>query len=312
MRKIKTKHGKIFTFVMWIARLFKKAPTIHNLNNEKGFEQGIIVSNHSAASGPLTLSLYYPGFFVPWGTYEMTGRYFQRWKYLYHVFYQQKLGYGKIKSYILATLFGIISKMLYKGMQLIPTYPNANVRKTIDISISHLEKGNSILIFPEDSNTGYHEHLIKYNNGFIYLCERYFSQKGIDLPIYPVYYHKILGSLVIGEKIHVQDLVKQGLSREEIAEYFKNLTNQLAEKLFALERLNPAFNEEKVFKTRLLTKLANISGKYIDLSLSDFIFLNLGEAMHLYEQVMKDVMKKRDRILNDDNSGELKIRYYRR
>ena len=147
MKKLKTKHGFIFSPATKIAKLFKKKPKIYNLNDEE-LEKGIIASNHSAASGPLTLSLYFPVFFVPWGTHEMTENYKNRWNYLYHIFYTQKLGYGKFKSFILATLFGVISKMLYNGMQLIPTYSDINLKHTINLSIAHLEKGNSILIFP--------------------------------------------------------------------------------------------------------------------------------------------------------------------
>lgn len=70
----------------------------------------------------------------------MTEKYTVRWKYLYHVFYTQKLGYNKFSAFILATLFGVISKMLYNGMQLISTYPNVKFRNTINVSIEHLKK----------------------------------------------------------------------------------------------------------------------------------------------------------------------------
>ena len=235
MRKIRTSYGPIFKPVLKIARLFKKKPRIYNLNEEE-LEHGIIVSNHSAASGPLTLALYFPVFFVPWGTHEMTENYINRWKYLYHIFYQQKLGYKKVKSYILATLFGIISKMLYNGMQLIPTYQDMRLTTTIKRSIAQLKAGNRVLIFPEDSNTGYHEKLIKYNPGFVFLSERYYKEENIDLPVYPIYYHKKIGALIIGKKEYINKLKEEhGFDRDEVAKYFKDITNKLADKLFELE-----------------------------------------------------------------------------
>lgn len=238
-RKIRTAHGPVFKPVMGIAKIFKKKPRVYNLNDTDELEKGIIVSNHSAASGPLTLALYFPIFFVPWGTHEMTEKYTNRWKYLYHVFYQQKIGYGKVKSYILATLFAIISKMLYNGMQLIPTYQDMRLTKTIKLSMAHLKAGNPVLIFPEDSNTGYHEKLIRYNRGFVFLSERYLKEEGVDLPIYPIYYHKNIGALIIGKKEYVGKLKSEkGLDREGVAEYFKDITNDLADKLFELEGVN--------------------------------------------------------------------------
>ena len=234
MRKIKTRQGYFFKFVMGIAKIFKRKPRIYNLNDED-LETGIIISNHSAASGPLTLALYYPTFFVPWGTHEMTENYRNRWKYLYHVFYQQKIGYGKVKSFIIATLFAIISKMLYNGMQLVPTYGDFRLKNTIDHSVKHLESGNSVLIFPEDSQSGYHEKLIRYNTGFVFLSQRFYRKNNIDIPIYPIYYHKRLGAFIIGKKAFVNELIEEGMTREQVADHFKDITNDLADELFKRE-----------------------------------------------------------------------------
>lgn len=306
MKKIKNDHGFIFKFLMKIIKLFKKQPKIYNMNDEK-LEQGIIISNHSAASGPLTLSLYFPVFFIPWGTYEMTGKYKERWNYLYHIFYQQKLGYSKFKSFIIATLFAVISKILYNSMQLVPTYPNVNFRKTIELSKAHLNKGNNILIFPEDSNTGYHEHLIKYNNGFAYLSESYYKDTNINLPIYPIYYHKILNAMIIGEAVDIKNLRDNKMSRDEISNYFKDLTNNLGDTLFKLERSKKKYNEKHVFRKRVKDRINNIRAKYEDISLDSFMFL---EDKHKeYKSIMIELMAKKDQIINHDN---LTIRFYNR
>lgn len=304
--KVKNKHGFIFGNLMKLIKVFKKAPTIYNLN-EEDLEEGIIISNHSAASGPLTLSLYFPMFFIPWGTYEMTGTYKMRWNYLYHIFYQQKLGYGKFRAFLIATLFAIISKMLYKGMQLIATYPDTNFRKTIDNSIKHLKAGNSILIFPEDSNTGYHEHLIKYNNGFVYLSETYYNETNINIPVYPMYYHKILNAMIIGKKTDIKALRDKGLSRSEIADYFKDVTNDLGEQLFNLERDKKTYDEKVVFGKRLKAKIANIRSEYRDISVNSFKFLK--SDYNKYQEIMLNAMDKKDAIIDNDN---LTVRYYSR
>lgn len=304
--KKKTKHGFIFGTLLKLFKVFKTKPTIYNFNDDD-LEQGIIVSNHSAASGPLTLSLYYPIFFIPWGTYEMTGNYKMRWNYLYHIFYQQKLGYGKFRAFIIATLFAVISKMLYNGMQLIATYPNTNFRKTIANSIEHLKLGNSILIFPEDSNTGYHEHLVKYNNGFAYLSESYYKETNINLPIYPMYFHKILNSMIIGKKVDIKELRDKGMTRTEIADYFKDLTNELGEELFRLEREKKTYNEKVVFGKRLKAKIQNIRSEYKDISINSFKFLK--NDLSVYKDVMLSAMNKKDTIINKTN---LTVRYYSR
>lgn len=230
--KIYTTTRPVYKFFAPLVKLFKRKPKIFNLNTEPFKEPCIIISNHSGASGPLTMALYYPQFFIPWGTHAMTGRYKARWNYLYHVFYQQKLGYRKFRSFILATSFGIVSKMLYNGMQLIPTYEDLRFKDTINLSVAHLNNGSNILVFPEDSNNGYHENLLSYHSGFVFLWQEYFKRTEIDLPIYPVYYHKRKGAMVIGPKTYITPLIADGLSRDQIAEFFKNLTNDLRIELF--------------------------------------------------------------------------------
>lgn len=41
---------------------------------------------------------------------------------VYHVFYRKKQWGSPLKSFLIATPFCVISKMLYKGAELIPTY----------------------------------------------------------------------------------------------------------------------------------------------------------------------------------------------
>ena len=59
------------------------------------------------------------------------------------------------------------------------------------------------------------------------LSLKYYKEYGIDLPIYPVYYSIKKKIMVIDKPIYVQDLVKQGLSRQEIAKVFCDKVNQL-------------------------------------------------------------------------------------
>lgn len=59
------------------------------------------------------------------------------------------------------------------------------------------------------------------------LSERYFKKTGIDVPIYPVYYQIKKRIMVIGKPVYMQDLVKKGMNRDQIAEHFRVLVNNL-------------------------------------------------------------------------------------
>ncbi len=219
-------HGFFITTLKAFLRVFKKKPVIHQMVTPLP-NVGIYIANHSGASGPFNLSLHFPILLVPWGAYPMTEGYSKRWKYLYHVFYQQKLGYTKFKSFLISTPFALISKLLYNGISVIPTYQDIRLRQTIKASIEHLQVGNSLLIFPEDSKEGYHDVMTHFNGGFVYLAIQYYEQCGIDLPIIPIYYDSFRKKMVIDNIEYIQPLIQKGMSREDIAEYFRKHLNQI-------------------------------------------------------------------------------------
>ena len=228
MRKVKTitKHNWFIRLIKGIIRKVRTSPEL-NLYDSLLPDKAIYYANHSGAAGPLTLSVYFPKYLVPWGAYPMTGHYITRWKYLYFIFYRQKLGYTKFRSLMLATLFGIISKTLYNGVKLIPTYPDARLRKTITESLENLSCDNSILIFPEDSTSGYMETIESFHGGFVFLAQQYFKANKEHIPLIPLYYNKLKQKIITGKPRFLSDFSKD-LSRDQIAEILRNDLNALA------------------------------------------------------------------------------------
>jgi 1-acyl-sn-glycerol-3-phosphate acyltransferase len=227
-RQIKkiTKRGFIVRCVMVILKIFKKRPVIFNLN-EILKDTAIFIANHNGASGPIEISLYLPKLFVPWGAHPMTENYRNRWNYLYHIFYRQKLKFGIFASFLLSTVFGLVSKLLYDGMNLIPAYPDIRVRKTLVMSLKHLECGNPVLIFPEDSIAGYQAAPHVYNSGFVALAQAYFNKSGTDLPVYPILFNPKKRALLIEKPIYIHEYVTKGCERAEIAEVVRIKTNEM-------------------------------------------------------------------------------------
>jgi hypothetical protein len=232
-KTVRHKHRPFFRLILWVARKIKSKPTIFN-HNGMLVTQAIFISNHSAAAGPLVLSLFFPSFFIPWGAHMMRGKYKSRWNYLYHVFYRQKLGYSKIRSWLLASSFAIVSGLIYKGMNLIPVYNDARLLKTFKLSEKAIKKEQPVFIFPEDSDTGYLEFLTRINYGFAAFSEYYHEKNKVDLPIYPIYFYKKRNAMIIGKPKHLQPLINEGKSREQIADIFREEINQLGKEMFSL------------------------------------------------------------------------------
>ncbi|MGN0806972.1 MAG: hypothetical protein ACI4MN_00810 [Candidatus Coproplasma sp.] len=217
--KVKLKRGAGMRFVNWFLKIFKRKPRFINQSGGELEKKAIYLSNHAGANGPMTYEMYFPFIYTGWGAHEMFGNYRERWNYLYHVFYRQKLHWGKAKSFFVATVFGVISKSIYRGIGLIPTYHDARFTTSLKTSCSILDTDNPILIFPEDSSGGYFDPPLSFNKGFITLAKLYYKRRKIDLPVYSGYLLKgKKGKMIVGKPIYVNQLLAEGKTEDEICQ----------------------------------------------------------------------------------------------
>ena len=227
IKKEKPKRKPFFRFFKFVSQIFIKKPKIINLNDS--LEDGsIFLCNHSGASGPFTLEYYFPKDFHFWGTYEMTLNFKERWKYMAYKEFPNMRHNNKFMSYIKASVVAVFSGMFYKGLQLIPTYPDGRLKTSIEKSFDYLNKGSNIIIFPEDISKGYFDVMKTYFSGFWLLAKQYFDKFKRDIKIYNMYFKKKTRTLIIDKAISVKDLLKKNLNKKEIAEMFKDRANELA------------------------------------------------------------------------------------
>lgn len=226
---LKKKNNKkpFFRFIKCILRIFKRKPKIINLNDEELEDGAIYLTNHCAASGPLMYELYFPKLFRFWGTYEMCGNLKQRWGYLANIYFPNKKHFPKWISKIFATFATPFMHMFYKGMQVIPTYPDSRLRTTLKTSFEELDKDINLIIFPENSSDGYHAELKEYFAGFLLLAKYYYKYRGKNLKIYNMYYCKKKNKLIIDKAVYYLDLIKGNKTAKEIANDFKERVNNL-------------------------------------------------------------------------------------
>ncbi|MDD6302193.1 MAG: hypothetical protein PUA56_02635 [Bacillales bacterium] len=224
---IPKKKKPFFFLVRWVVKLIFRKPKIINFNNEELDPRSIIISNHAKKTGPVILKLYYPIFFCFWGAHEMLGTFKERFHYLRDIFYMQKQGYNKFVATIRGGFEAIFSYEFYKAMKVIPSYQDARLIDTVNYSIELLEHDIAVLVFPENSNDGYKEVLEEFFPGFVLLSDKYYKKNHVDLPIYPTYFDKKRNIVYIGKKVYMQDYVKLGYDKKQIAEEFRSLVNKL-------------------------------------------------------------------------------------
>lgn len=196
-------------------------------------EKSIIAAIHSAKRGPMVYECNYPRFHATWGAHQMMGNYKSRFKYLRNVLYIQKMHKNKFSATFKAAFEALFSIFFYRGMKVLPTYPDNRLKATLQVSMEALDQNMSVMVFPEDSNKGYFNEMTGAFPGFVMLAEQYFRKTGEDLPIVPVHYQKKTGELLIGYPLYIQELkasVEGGLNKQQVADIFKDEINALYRK----------------------------------------------------------------------------------
>ena len=94
--------------------------------------KGLVVCNHSAKSGPPALTVRFPVKTAQIGAYEMLGDFKSRKEYLRDVLNIKKLGKkpGFANSFK-SGLMAFFSLKMYRGMRIIPSFPDGRFIKTI-------------------------------------------------------------------------------------------------------------------------------------------------------------------------------------
>lgn len=222
----KSNKKPFFRFVKSIVRIFKKKPIIINSENVLD-EPCLYISNHAASYGPTNYELYLPTNFRIMGAYQMCGTLKERWNYLYKIYFHQKRKVPKWLAVIIATIITPFMVMFYKGMQIIPIYPDGRFKKTIDEAIKTLEKGISVLIFPEDSSDGYHDEIKSFFGGFWIIAREYHKRTGKDLNIVNMYLYRKKNKILVDEPKSYIELSSFINNHKEASVYFLDNTNKL-------------------------------------------------------------------------------------
>ena len=210
---------------------------------EKFGSGGIILSNHEGTDAPLSLELYCDKPLRMWGASEMNSGLIPMYKYQTRVYYHEKKHWNLHLARLFCLIASPLTNLFYKGLRLISTYRDGRFRKTLNESISAIQAGENIVIFPEDSTKGYLEELEGFHLGFVALAE-YCQKKGIDAVIFVSYFRKKDLTYIIDKPVLYSELSKNGESREEIARKLLKRCNELGKMQFGVEEYEGIAREE--------------------------------------------------------------------
>ncbi|MCI5837706.1 MAG: hypothetical protein MRZ91_00655 [Christensenellaceae bacterium] len=225
------KKQPVFACFKGVVRVFLKKVKVVVLGGPIK-EPTLFLANHANKMGPFVYETFMPTYTVKWGAHEMLGGYNERRKYLRDILYIKKNKTNKFFASIKSAFEAIFSGAVYKGMKFIGTYKDAGALRTVKKTCKVLDNDISVMVFPEDSDNGYFDEIGKFSPGFVPVAEHMLTKKGKDICVRPVYYHKKKSLIVVGKEYFFSQFKQMKMTRNEIAEFFKDRVNEL---YFAIE-----------------------------------------------------------------------------
>ena len=192
------------------------------------FKKGtLVLSNHESTKGPLSWDFFceVPVRFL--GTVEMNSGLRKMYKYQSEVYYHQKKHWNLFLAKMFCLLASPLTNLFYKGLDLISIREGLGFLQTLeDAYVSLCEYEENLVIFPEDSTTGYHEELTGFKKGFLLIAEKCYK-KGYDIPIVVSYYRKKDSKIIVGEPVLYSKLLEEFKTKDAIAGHLKDECNRL-------------------------------------------------------------------------------------
>lgn len=162
-------------------------------------EPCLIVANHTQMNGPIIGELYIPGKRAIWCTKEMM-HLKEVPAYAFGDFWSSKPGsvrwFYRILSYAIAPL----SVIIFNNARTIPVYRDAHVISTFRDTVSALEDGARVVVFPECAEK--HNNIInRFQEGFVDIARMYRQKTGKNLSFVPAYIAPKLKTVYFGKPV---------------------------------------------------------------------------------------------------------------
>ena len=235
----KTNAGKrkwYFKALKKVMKIRYKQPKFIYLGDE--IRQGsVLLSNHEGTDAPMAFEIYHNSKFRMWGASEMNSGLIKMYKYQTRVYYHEKKHWNLHLARLFCLIASPLTNLFYSGLNLISTYRDGRLKKTIKESVEAIENGENIVIFPEVSTNGYLAELEGFHEGFVLLAEACLK-RGKDIPIYVTYFKKEEKIYIVDKPVNYSVLKEKHKTREEVAKALLARCNELGKMTFDENKKN--------------------------------------------------------------------------
>ena len=189
----------IFEFV----KIFYPKPTLIFTEEILLGEAVVFVANHEKNYGPSVMQLFFPVEFHPWVINQMLEK-GECSSYVEETFFNERLNFPVWLSRIMGIILEPVLIRVMSSTNPIPVFRNDPQRLigTFRESLSILEKGENILIFPENPRAdNFSRHVKEFYEGFLYIAKLYFRKTGRELSFCPVSINPHQRTITVGKSV---------------------------------------------------------------------------------------------------------------
>ncbi len=192
-------------------------------------EPCVLVGNHTQIHGPISCELYFPENFYTWCASQMM-ELRKVPAYAFEDFWSQKPKFLHPFFKILSFLIAPISVVIFNNARTVAVHKDIHIMKTFKETISKLQNGENIVIFPEQDEP-YNHILYDFQEGFVDVAKLYYKRTGKELNFVPLYIAPKLKKMCLGKPIKFSPDTPIDDERRRICDYLMKEITDIAEGL---------------------------------------------------------------------------------
>ena len=219
------KRSFLYVFLRFFVKIFYRKRKFIGLENVSE-EPVIFIGNHAQIHGPLTAEAYFPLKKKTW----CIGNVLTTKEFINHAktdFWGKKPKWNKWFFMGLAYIIAPLGASIFRSSDVIGVYKDARLRKTFKDTINELNKGNNIIIFPEEVEE--YNHIVnEFQDKFVDVARSYYRLYGKVLSFVPMYNAVRIKKVLIGKPIKYNPELSIEENRKIIVSYLKEEITRLA------------------------------------------------------------------------------------
>jgi 1-acyl-sn-glycerol-3-phosphate acyltransferase len=221
-KKVSAAQYRFIKFWVWLFYPVTSVVGAENLPDEPC----IIVGNHAKMNGPIACELYFPGRHRTWTAGEMM-HLKEVPAYAYQDFWSMKPAYTRWFYHALSYIIAPLSVCIFNNANCIGVYHDMRIISTFRESVSRLEEGVNVIIFPEH-DVPYNNLMWEFQDRFIDVARMYRRKTGKNVCFVPMYVAPRLKTLYLGEPVRYDHTAPKDEERKRICKALAERITEIA------------------------------------------------------------------------------------